>query len=171
MTSKYYKINVKDFNNLDFYGFKRDSDKPSHIKNVIRLDDFYRTRFPYFMQRVTRLQYMNFRTKENQTICDEDRNRYGVPDYFLVSEIEPNGFFEYSELLTGITFIISVECFGPVSELKSEISEDEVIQLFDNNYIEKICGLFQIAYDAEKKENVKQQLVKKLTLSKNTKNK
>ena len=118
------------------------------------------------MQRVTRLQYMNFRTKENQTICDEDRNRYGMPDYFLVSEIEPNGFFEYSELLTGITFIISAECFGPLNELKSEISADEVIQLFNNSYIEKISGLFQIVYDTEKKENMKQELVKKLTLPK-----
>ena len=170
MATKYYKIDVNDFNYLDFYGFKRDSDKPSHIKNVIRLDDFYRTRFPHFMQRVARLQYMNFRSKENQTICDEDRNRYGVPDYFLVSEIEPNGFFEYIELLTGITFIISAECFGPVNELKTEISEEEVIQLFDNSYIEKISGLFQIAYDTEKKENVKQQLVKKLTPQKHTGN-
>jgi len=167
MMTKYYKVDVNNFNDLDLYGFKRDFDKPSHIKNVIRLDDFYRIRFPHFMQRVAKLQYMNFRTKENQTICDEDRNRYGVPDYFLVSEIEPNGFFEYTELLTGITFIIPAECFGPVNELKSEISEDEVIQLFDNSYIEKISGLFQFVYDTEKKENVKQQLVKKLTISKN----
>ena len=156
MATKYYKIDVNDFNYLDLYGFKRDSDKPSHIKNVIRLDDFYRTRFPHFMQRVARLQYMNFRTKENQTICDEDRNRYGVPDYFLVSEIEPNGFFEYTELLTGITFIIPAECFGPVSELKSEISADEVIQLFDNSYIEKISGLFKMVYDTEMSRNPKE---------------
>jgi len=49
---KCYKVDVSDFNELDCYGFKRDCDQPAHVKNVLRLDDIYRVRYPFYMEKV-----------------------------------------------------------------------------------------------------------------------
>lgn len=163
---KYYKINVGNLFNLDNYGLKRDCDSPSHINNVFRLDDVYKIRYPFLMKNVANLQYTNFRFKESKEVPKREKELYKVPEYFWVSEVEPNGYFEYIELLTGITFLIPSEVldklYGRPLNLKEEISNEEVIALFDDNYIEKVGNLFYTLYDTEKKESVKQNLVKKL---------
>ena len=166
MKRKYYKIDVEDLFCLDNYGLKRDCESPSHINNVFRLDDVYKIRYPLLMKKVTNLQYINFRCKEIRTISNREKALYNVPDYFLVTEIEPNGYFEYTELLTGITFLIPSEVHAKLYNksliLKTEISEEEVVNLFNDDYIEKIGNLFYLLYDSEKKETVKQELVRKL---------
>ena len=159
---KCYKIDVSDFNILDCYGFKRDCDQPAHIKNVLRLDDIYRVRYPFYMEKVQRLQYMNFRTRENKDISDRERDSYGVPDYFLVCELEENGRFEYAEVLTGLSFIIPGEVYKSYDAGKQELSVDEAVSLFDDKYIEKVGSLFHLAYDREKKDVVKAELIKKI---------
>lgn len=89
-----------------------------------------------------------------------------MPDYFLVTEIEPNGYFEYAGLLTGITFLILSEVHAKLYNkpliLRTEISEEEVVNLFNDDYIEKIGNLFYLLYDSEKKETFKQELVRML---------
>ena len=163
---KYYKIDVEDLFDLDNYGLKFDCDSPSYLDNMIRLDDVYKIRYPLLMQRVADLMYINFRCKENRTISKREKALYNVPNYFLVAENEPNGYCDYTELLTGITFLIPSEVYLKADNkplfLRTEISEEEVIALFDDNYIEKVGNLFYLLYDAEKKESVKQNLVKKL---------
>jgi len=121
------------------------------------------------MQKVANLQYMNFRTKETRDISKREKVLYNVPDYFLVSEIEPNGYFEYAELLTGISFLIPSEFYAKLYKdpmnLKKEITEEELIDLFNDDYIEKLYGLFNIQYDKNKKETEKHKLIKKLMLN------
>lgn len=175
METKYYKINVEDLFSLDCYGIKRDFDSPAHIKNIFRLDDLYKIRYPLLMQKVANLQYMNFRTKENRDISKREKALYNVPNYFLVVETFPNGYFEYAELLTGISFLIPSEfydkLYNKTFDLRQEITREELIDLFNDDYIGNICCLFNIPYDKEKKEIEKHQIIKKLTLPKNTNNK
>lgn len=174
MKTKYYKINVEDLFNLDCYGIKRDFDSPAHINNVFRLDDLYKIRYPLLMQKVANLQYMNFRTKENRDISKREKELYNIPEYFLVAETFPNGYFEYAELLTGISFIIPSEFHAKLYKepmnLRQEITKEELIDLFNDDYIDKICSLFNIQYDKEKKQTEKHQITKKLTIPKNTEN-
>lgn len=166
MNKKFYKINVEDLFSLDCYGIKRDFDSPAHIKNVFRLDDFYKIRYPLLMQKVVDLQYMNFRTKETRDISKREKALYNVPDYFLVAETFPNGYFEYTELLTSISFLIPSEFYAKLYKepmnLRQEITQEEIINLFNDDYIEKIGGLFNIVYDKEKKEMFKKELIKKI---------
>lgn len=168
MGTKFYKINVENLSSLDCYGLKRDFDSPAHINNVKRLDDIYKIRYPLLMQKVANLQYMNFRTKENRDISKREKTLYNVPDYFLVAGTKPNGYFEYNELLTGISFLIPSEVYAKMYhrplELRQEISREELLDLFNDDYIDKICSLFNIQYDREKKKKEKQQLTKKLIL-------
>lgn len=159
---KCYKIDVSDFDVLDCYGFKRDGEQPAHVNNVFRLDDIYRVRYPFYMEKVQRLQYMNFRTKEAKGISERERDSYGVPDYFLVCEVEENGRFEYTEVLTGLSFIIPSEVFKSFDVGKQELSVEEAVSLFDDKYIEKIGNLFHLTYDKEKKDGFKAELVKKI---------
>ena len=74
MEIKYYKINVEDLFILDCYETKRDFESPAHIKNLFRLDDLYKIRYSMLMQKVTNLQYMNFRTKENRDISKNKKS-------------------------------------------------------------------------------------------------
>lgn len=175
MEIKYYKINVEDLFSLDCYGIKRDFDSPAHIKNVFRLDDLYKIRYPMLMQKIANLQYMNFRNKENRDISKREKELFSVPKYFLVAETFPNGYFEYTELLTGISFIIPSEFYAKLYKepmnLRQEITREELIDLFSDDYINRICGLFNIQYDKEAKETEKHQIVKKLTSPRNTGNK
>lgn len=168
MATKFYKINVENLFSLDCYGLKRDFDSPAHLNNVFRLDDIYKIRYPLLMQKVANLQHINFRTKENRDISKREKSLYNVPNYFLVVETEPNGYFEYNELLTGISFLIPSEVHAKMHhrplELRQEITREELLNLFNDDYIDKICSLFNIQYDKEKKETEKQQLKKKLML-------
>ena len=84
---KLYKIDVNNLNCLDMYGFKRDYDKPAHIKNVFRLDDYYRARYPYLMKRFDDLQRLNFKFKRNDKISDLSLKALNVPEYFVVMKV------------------------------------------------------------------------------------
>ena len=160
MGRKYYKINVENLFDLDYYGLKKYNDRPAHIGNVTYLDYIYKLRYPLLMQKVADLQYINFRCKEQRTISNSEKLLYNVPDYFLVADVEPNGYFEYTELLTEITLLIPSEVYAKIHgnpcDLKIEISEDEAISLFNDDYIEKISGLFNLIYDKNEKETSKQ---------------
>ena len=130
------------------------------VENLFDLDYIYKLRYPLLMQKVADLQYINFRCKEQRTISNSEKLLYNVPDYFLVADVEPNGYFEYTELLTEITLLIPSEVYAKIHgnpcDLKIEISEDEAISLFNDDYIEKISGLFNLIYDKNEKETSKQ---------------
>lgn len=174
MEIKYYKINVEDLFSLDSYGIKRDFDSPAHIKNVFRLDDLYKLRYPFLMQKVANLQYMNFKTKESRNVSKNEKEIFNIPKYILVAETSPNGYFEYVELLTGISLIIPSEIYAKLynkpMNLRQDITKEELINLFNDDYINRICGLFNIQYDKQTKETEKKQIVKKL-ISNSTLNK
>lgn len=167
--TKYYKINVENLFNLDCFGIKKDFDSPTHLKNVFRLDDLYRIRYPLLMKKVDELQYINFRTKENNHISKIEKDIHYVPEYLLVSETEI-GYFEYTELLTNISILIPSEYYARLYNkpmiLKQEITQEELINLFNIDYINRICSMFNIQYDKQTKESERHQIIKQLTLSK-----
>ena len=84
---KIYKIDLKNLYSLDMYGFKRDYNKPAHIKNVFRLDEFYRARYPQLMKRSDDLQSLNFKFKRNDKISDLSLKALNVPEYFVVMKV------------------------------------------------------------------------------------
>jgi len=166
MERKIYKIDVQDLFSLSNFGFKKDWNSPAHINNIFRLDDVYKIRYPMLMEQVAKLEYINFRCKENKTIPKREKTLFNVPDYFLVSEVEPNGYFEYTELLTNITFLIPSEIhdklYGRINNLKQEINVYELRELFSIDYITKIANLFNLTYDNEKKQTKQEQIIKKI---------
>lgn len=141
---KLYKIDVNDLNCLDMYGFKRNYDKPAHIKNVFRLDDFYRVRYPQLMKRFDDLQRFNFKFKRNDKISDLSLKALSVPEYFVVMESE-HGKFEYIEILFGFPFYIPSEALGIMNTDKIEITKEEAMSLLTTEYIDNICSMFYLS--------------------------
>lgn len=162
---KIYKIDVNDLNCLDMYGFKRNSEEPAHIKNVYRLDDYYRCRFPQVMQQHDQCQYVNFRNKTDKQVSDSTKRQYWVPEYFIVKESE-YGKFEYHEVLLGIPFYIPSEVFGIMNTDKQEISSEEALELLDENYIRCMGNLFYLVYPQVGVEAAKERLKNDLILKK-----
>ena len=140
---KIYKIDLNDLYCLDMYGFKRDYDKPAHIKNVFRLDDFYRVRYPQLMKKFDDLQKFNFKFKRNDKISDLSLKALSIPEYFIVMESE-YGKFEYIEILFGFPFYIPSEVLGIMNTDKKEITKEEAMSLLTNDYIDNICSMFYL---------------------------
>ena len=124
---KIYKIDLKNLCSLDIYGFKRDYNKPAHIKNVFRLDEFYRARYPQLMKRSDDLQSLNFKFKRNDKISDLSLKAMNIPEYFVVMESE-YGKFEYIEILFGFPFYIPCEALG----------------IMNTDNIDNICSMFYL---------------------------
>lgn len=116
------------------------------------------------MQKVSDLEYMNYRTQENNEISPSERNFYNVPYYFLVTDVQPNGYFEYKELLTGVSFLIPSEVyaksFGYPLNLRKEITYEELIKLYNTDYINRVCSLFGLSLAKDEIEEKKRKLVK-----------
>lgn len=172
MEKKYYKLDVSNLFNLGYYSLKKDQDSAANIHNVYSLNYYYEDRYPGLMKHVNSLAYDNYWYRENNTVSSKERTFYNIPDYILV-EASKIGYFEYFEVLTGISFIVPSEVFCWYDEEKmarEEITKEQLIELFNDDYVGKICSLFDIR-DKEQKENFKQDAVKKLTLTKNNKQK
>lgn len=165
MEKKYYKLDVSNLFNLGYYSLKKDQDSAANIHNVYSLNYYYEDRYPSLMKHVNSLY------RENNTVSSKERAFYNIPDYILV-EASKIGYFEYFEVLTGISFIILSEALSCPGEEKmiagEEITKEQLIELFNDDYVGKICSLFDIR-DKEQKGNFKQDAVKKLTLTKNNK--
>lgn len=164
MENKYYKIMVDDLFNVRYYGIKKDFTSPAHPENFQSLEYLYKIKYPVLMQKVAHLEYMNYRTQENNDISPSERNFYNVPYYFLVTEVQPNGYFEYKELLTGISFLIPQEVyaksFGYPLNLRKEITYEELVKLYNADYINRICSLFGLSLTKDEIEEKKRKLVK-----------
>lgn len=171
MEKKYYKLDVSNLFNLGYYSLKKNQDSAANIHNVYSLNYYYVDRYPSLMKHVNSLAYDNYWYRENNTVSSKERAFYNIPDYLLV-EASKIGYFEYFEVLTGISFIIPSEALYCPGEEKmiagEEITKEQLLELFNDDYVGKICSLFDIR-DKEQKENFKQDAVKKLTLTKNNK--
>lgn len=105
MEKKYYKLDVSNLFNLGYYSLKKDQDSAANIHNVYSLNYYYEDRYPSLMKHVNSLAYDNYWYRENNTVSSKERAFYNIPDYILV-EASKIGYFEYFEVLTGISFII-----------------------------------------------------------------
>lgn len=154
---------VDDLFNVRYYGIKKDFTSPAHPENFQSLEYLYKIKYPVLMQKVAHLEYMNYRIQENNDISPSERNFYNVPYYFLVTEVQPNGYFEYKELLTGISFLIPQEVyaksFGYPLNLRKEITYEELVKLYNADYINRICSLFGLSLTKDEIEK-KRKLVK-----------
>ena len=72
MENKYYKIMVDDLFNARYYGIKKDSTAFAHPENFQSLEYLYKIRYPILMQKVSDLEYMNYRTQENNDISPSE---------------------------------------------------------------------------------------------------
>lgn len=154
---KIYKIDLKNLYSLDMYGFKRDYNKPAHIKNVFRLDEFYRARYPQLMKRSDDLQSLNFKFKRNDKISDLSLKAMNIPEYFVVMESE-YGKFEYIEILFGFPFYIPSEALGIMNTDKKEITNEEAMSLLTNDYIDNICSMFYLTNQRPSLESARERI-------------
>ena len=148
MKAKYFKLNVSDLFNLACYWIKRDLNEPANVENILSLEDLYKVRYPELMQRIADLQYIKSKTTGFYNALEEEKAFYNVPNYFIVRERFSNGYLEYVEMFTGIPILILSEIYGKLDnksmKLKWEITQIEGIRLFSDDYIGKICDLFNI---------------------------
>mgnify|MGYP004641782273 CR=1 FL=1 len=166
MKVKYFKLNVSDLFNLARYGIKRDLNEPANIENILSLEDLYKVRYPELMQRIADLQYIKSKTTEFYNALEEEKAFYNVPNYFIVRERFSNGYLEYVEMFTGIPILILSEIYGKLDnksmKLKREITQIEGIRLFSDDYIGKICDLFNIQLVKDDIDDMKEQTARQL---------
>ncbi len=163
MSSKYYKIVLDDLSNIEYYGTKANVNAAAHPQNFQSLEILYNIRYPMIMAKLKDLIYLNYIAQENNAISQEERNAYNVPSYLLVADAWSGGYFQYQELSTGITILIPSEIYAksyrmPLN-LRKEITPEELIELYNDDYIDRVCNLFGIIMDKKEKEQ-KLQLIK-----------
>lgn len=163
MSKKYYKIPLDDLSNIEYYGTKANVSAPAHPQNFQSLEILYNIRYPMIMAKLKDLIYLNYIAQENNEISQEEKNAYNVPNYLIVTDAWSGGYFQYQELLTGITILIPSEIYAksyrtPLN-LRKEITPEELNGLYNDDYIDRVCNLFGIRMDKKEKEQ-KLQLIK-----------
>lgn len=164
MEKKYYKIDVKDLSIICQFGFRKNPRMDIHLNNFVCLEALYKVRYPLMMQNFFNAACAAFRSKTDIPNFEGEIQACFAPEYFLVSNIYDCGTIAYEELLTGTVFMIPGEFLSaPVPEpVRTTISSEEVVKLFDDNYISRIGNFFYIIYDQHQRETKKNELVKKL---------